>query len=283
MRVVIGCAIVGLLMITTATASLAVPETSVGVLVRNVNNLRTDSDTGHEEGASAAVSVNDPGFGAALAAATASVGDVGAVAATSGFGLATAGAGFTTFDLTFAGPTAAVTTDHIFRFDGSLSAAGDGFASVTPDIRFFWGPGQGVLFSGCMDVPRFTTCSTSVPYSFDLSNSDNVLIHTPMFTVPTFVPVRFTMQLNVRAGSVQDGSSASASFSDTMGLPTSGPVFTLPEGYTVNSVDGLIQNNRFVDASTTVPEPGTLALLGVGALTLGVYRRRRWFGRYSSL
>jgi hypothetical protein len=282
MRLVMGCAILGIVINATPTVTFAVPDTSAAVQVRNVNNLRTDSDSGHEGGASAAAFVNDPGFGAASGAAIASPGTLGVVAATSGFGLADAGAAFTLFDVTFAGPTAAVETDHIFRFDGSLSAAGDGSASVKPEIFFIWAPGQGVHFVGCMDAPRFSSCSTSFPFSFDLSNSNNALIHTPTFTVPTFVPVRFTTLLNVRAASGLDGGSAAASFGNTMGFPTSGPVFTLPEGYTVNSADGSIQNNRFVGASTAVPEPGTLALLGVGALTLGVYRRR-WLGRYSSL
>lgn len=52
------------------------------------------------------------------------------------------------------------------------------------------------------------------------------------------------------------------SFLNTVSFPTSGPVFDLPPGYTVNSLDGDIVNNRFVGAA--VPEPASLALLVSG-------------------
>lgn len=62
-------------------------------------------------------------------------------------------------------------------------------------------------------------------------------------------------------------------FSRTLEFPTSGPVFNLPAGFTVNSADGAIVNNQFV-GFPTVPEPGTLLLLGTSLLTLASRFRR---------
>ena len=63
-----------------------------------------------------------------------------------------------------------------------------------------------------------------------------------------------------------------ASFGDTFGFPTSGPVANLPEGYTLNSLDGHIVNNRLVVAEQ-VPEPSSLVLVLVAAGVL-ILRKR---------
>lgn len=49
-------------------------------------------------------------------------------------------------------------------------------------------------------------------------------------------------------------------FIDTLTFP-SGPVFNLPDGFTVNSADAQIVNNTFVGGSTPVPEPSAFMLL----------------------
>lgn len=65
-------------------------------------------------------------------------------------------------------------------------------------------------------------------------------------------------------------------FSNTFGFPTIGPVFNLPDGYTVNSLDGFIVNNRFgTPGVEPIPEPGTLLLLGSGLLGVARYGRKK--------
>lgn len=57
-------------------------------------------------------------------------------------------------------------------------------------------------------------------------------------------------------------------FSSTVSFPTSGPIFDLPAGYTLNSVSAGIVNNQLV------PEPGAVALLVASAVGLRAARRR---------
>jgi hypothetical protein len=60
-----------------------------------------------------------------------------------------------------------------------------------------------------------------------------------------------------------------ASFGNTVSFPTSGPVFNLPPGYTVNSVSAGIVDNRFV------PEPGRIVLTFTGLIVLLAAHRLR--------
>jgi len=69
---------------------------------------------------------------------------------------------------------------------------------------------------------------------------------------------------------------ARADFLNTIKFPSIGPVLTLPEGYTVNSVSGQISDNRWLGGSgEPVPEPATLALVAAGAACAAIRRRRR--------
>lgn len=82
---------------------------------------------------------------------------------------------------------------------------------------------------------------------------------------------------------VQSGLSATAGaqtvldldFGHTMSFPTSGSVFNLPEGFTLNSADGAIVNNQWIDPRpAVVPVPAAVWLFGSALMGLGVVTRR---------
>src|SRR5262249_37407402 len=60
-----------------------------------------------------------------------------------------------------------------------------------------------------------------------------------------------------------------ADFSHTVSFATGGPVFNLPDGYTVNSASAAIVNNRYL-----VPEPASVGLVATIAILMGIVRRR---------
>jgi hypothetical protein len=98
---------------------------------------------------------------------------------------------------------------------------------------------------------------------------------TSPFEVQVGVPFTVMLSMGVSAGAstnITHGNAfANALFSNTLSFPTGRPVFTLPDGYTVNSASAGIVNNRF--GSLQVPEPSTLAFLLIGSILLARARR----------
>jgi hypothetical protein len=62
---------------------------------------------------------------------------------------------------------------------------------------------------------------------------------------------------------------------DTLYFPLNGAVFNLPDGYSAEIAGLNVDGNRVVSTNGTVPEPGTLALLGLGLAGVAASRRRR--------
>jgi hypothetical protein len=61
-----------------------------------------------------------------------------------------------------------------------------------------------------------------------------------------------------------------ASFSNTLSFPRLGPAFNVPAGYTVNSSEAMIVDNRWIG---NVPEPSSSMLVGIAATVLSFLRR----------
>jgi hypothetical protein len=120
---------------------------------------------------------------------------------------------------------------------------------------------------------------TGIFGSFPVNSDGMALGTTPAIT--TFAgdtAIQFWLGLETSAaalvgfGAEPGRANGYAAFNDTFGFPTSGPVANLPEGYTLNSLDGHIVNNRFVGAAA-VPEPSSLVLVLVAAGVL-ILRKR---------
>jgi hypothetical protein len=65
-------------------------------------------------------------------------------------------------------------------------------------------------------------------------------------------------------------------FGSALNFPTDGPVFDLPDGFSVNSVDAEVVDNLFVGTPPIfVPEPNAALMMAVGAGVLTLLQRAR--------
>lgn len=183
--------------------------------------------------------------------------------------------GFTLDDVTFSGSGPTVTTRQNLLINGQVMAESDSIATVIVTVSFNPPGSPAGLFEGCTGAPSVTgsnggDCAAGFHFAIDLSNTNHAPIATPAFTVPTGVPIIEEWSIEADANNRAVGD-----FSSTMSFPTSGPVFDLPAGFTVDSSEGRIQDNQWL--GVPVPEPGSSSLLafGIACLAGGCARRRR--------
>jgi hypothetical protein len=133
-----------------------------------------------------------------------------------------------------------------------------------------------------MGVDSFGEVTRTGIFSTFPVNSDGMAVGTSA-SIMTFAgdtSLHFLLSLDTAAvasvffGAGPGSTNAFASFADTFGFPTSGPVANLPDGYTLNSLDGSIVNNRFV-IPQSVPQPSTLWLFGLGLVLVALLSWRR--------
>jgi hypothetical protein len=108
---------------------------------------------------------------------------------------------------------------------------------------------------------------------------------TPTVRVPVGRPVNLTVTAYVQADIQYCNATCGAigAYGQTISLPTSGPVFSLPDGYTVNSASFSIVDNVWVGSPPQiaealeylVPEPATAALAVASGIALALPRGRR--------
>ena len=95
------------------------------------------------------------------------------------------------------------------------------------------------------------------------------MLTTNNFSVPTNTPVNLQLILQATGGADQAGSVGISDF--LLRFTTSGAVFNVPGGVTVNSADGGIVNNAY----SAIPVPAALPLLGAGlAMLAALYQPR---------
>ena len=107
--------------------------------------------------------------------------------------------------------------------------------------------------------------------------------------VPSRLPVNqyFTVAIGLRAQSAATNEGFSVSLEESwasvmafhsLSFVTGQPLFSLPDGFTVNSISANVVNNRFIDPSAppsqSVPEPSAIFLIGSSVLLAGWKRRR---------
>lgn len=186
--------------------------------------------------------------------------------------------------VTLSGPTPTVETSVNLHFDGFLSI------SNFPDIAFtaanglvlfayelagaVFGLAGGVDQNGGFGLTNdFSSAIVNVGQnSFGVAGSGQ----TATVTVPVGVPILSRLGVVLSFDYLSSGfpgqSFFSGHFNDTFSYATSGPVFNLPAGYTVNG-DGIVDNRFVSDLATPVPEPAGPLPLALGLLVLFVISR----------
>lgn len=141
----------------------------------------------------------------------------------------------------------------------SPSGQSQASSSVQFNIR-----GNGQLFGGTYGQTftnggPATFSATGLLVGFD----GNLDVTSPVFNVPVNTPFTIELQLSVASNLSAQFSeiftvNANTNFLNTLTFAQAGPVFNLPSGYTINSVDAGIVDN------VAIPETSAFLLAGAG-------------------
>ena len=142
-------------------------------------------------------------------------------------------------------------------------------------------PGGFNAFTRTIDSPRFQVAAGGAE---SLANSATVLetLSSGFVTIDPTLYFAVSLELfggsNINAGNTsvlgEGTGSSTVDALNTFSFATSGDVFDLPDGFSVNSVSANIVDNRFV---AVVPLPASVVLMisGLGTLLLGARKRSR--------
>lgn len=157
---------------------------------------------------------------------------------------------------------------HFSGFTGNSSVVPDTTGwTMSLNARQF---GQGAVRSNLAGTGLLAT----IPSGNGILVDTIITTPTVMFAVgPTHI---LELGLGVSAVARSLTAFSEIDFSNTLTFPTSGPVFNLPAGYTIDVPDFNIFDNQFIpDGATGVPEPSSMALSGVALIAVWLLRRKR--------
>lgn len=192
-----------------------------------------------------------------------------------------AGAAFTLDDLVFSGTSTlrTITTSLNLTMDGNFYSDGapsNPFPSnfVSIGLGFKWGSG----FDGVTAQGRISRVNGEVYREGLLANYDPTiynLITSPTFSFDPSQTQRVSLSLGLQGQAIERNNTPAfsvAKFFNTLSFAQSGDVFNLPEGWTVNSKDGQIVNNRFVGLQ---PRPVPIGGAFIGIAIAGAFLSKK--------
>ena len=158
-------------------------------------------------------------------------------------------------DVVLTGPDPTAVVQASADLAGLLSLSGvnrtDSTVSITISIELGEDSGSGVVFSAG-SLSKISLGTYGAPFDGPISSS----LTTQPITVSTSSTLAVRMKLSGKFNARDNWSPGSANTSVELSwrlrAPTVGPVFTLPAGFTANSVDGHVVNNQF-DVGAAVP------------------------------